>query len=112
MGDENNEFLEVDPDLRRLASEESAPTKECPFGKKCYRKNIQHLREYRHSKKIAPNSASATTSKMAKGTEPTKKTTIKRPLDISSSMVFRKCVIHDISHEHLNFNSQIHCQLF
>jgi len=39
-------FLEIDQDLRKIGSTEDLPL--CPYGKKCYRKNAAHFREYRH----------------------------------------------------------------
>ncbi|CAG2100753.1 unnamed protein product [Medioppia subpectinata] len=40
-------FLEVDEDLRRMAQTEASKTR-CPYGSRCYRKNANHLQQYRH----------------------------------------------------------------
>ncbi|XP_054164183.1 histone PARylation factor 1-like [Oppia nitens] len=44
----DHQFTEVDEDLRRIGEREVNSKKLCPFGSKCYRKNVQHLQEYRH----------------------------------------------------------------
>jgi hypothetical protein len=40
-------FSEVDEDLRRIAERE-ANKQFCPFGEKCYRKNPNHFKEFKH----------------------------------------------------------------
>lgn len=45
----DHQFLEVDQDLRLIAEREAAKPL-CQFGQRCYRKNPDHFREYRHLK--------------------------------------------------------------
>ncbi|CAG2175129.1 unnamed protein product [Oppiella nova] len=41
------QFAEVDEDLRRIAEREASKAL-CPYGTRCYRKNVNHLQQYRH----------------------------------------------------------------
>ncbi len=43
----SQQFSEVDEDLRRIAERE-ANKQFCPFGEKCYRKNPNHFKEFKH----------------------------------------------------------------
>ena len=77
MDSQEKVFLEVDHDLRRIASEGVAYLPPCPYGAKCYRKNAQHFREYRHSE-MAANPEIATNSNAEKESQQQQKKTPKK----------------------------------
>lgn len=61
MEDNNNDiFLEIDQDLRRIGAVKSAYLPVCLQGENCVRKNVQHFREFRHPVQLNRSDVSLT----------------------------------------------------